>query len=177
MKKNLYFNEYNLLMGSGGIVYLPLVSGILSAYIKTSKIIRDNIEVHNFIFEPDTVNNLMKKYDSPDIATFSIAMWNEQLSLAVAKKIKSKGINLVLIEQTHSSSNIYASDYNFPLCFIVGNEVEGVSEELANLANTHVELPMRGIKQSLNVSVATGIVGYELSRCYTLKQEEEYVKS
>ncbi len=90
MKKNLYFNEFNLLMGSGGIVYLPLVSGILSAYIKTSKIIRDNIEVRNFIFEPDTVNNIMKKYDSPGIATFSIAMWNEQLSLAVAKKIKSK---------------------------------------------------------------------------------------
>ena len=62
LKKNLYFNEFNLLMGSGGIVYLPLVSGILSAYIKTSKIIRDNIEVHNFIFEPDTVNNLMKKF-------------------------------------------------------------------------------------------------------------------
>jgi tRNA G18 (ribose-2'-O)-methylase SpoU len=36
---------------------------------------------------------------------------------------------------------------------------------------------MRGIKQSLNVSVATGIVGYEFARCYTLKQEEEYVKS
>ena len=98
-------------------------------------------------------------------------------TIEIAKKIKSQGINLVLIEQTHNSSNIYASDYNFPLCFIVGNEVDGVSEELANLADTHIELPMRGIKQSLNVSVATGIVGYELARCYTLKQEEEYVKS
>ena len=35
MKKiNVYFNEYNLLMGSGGISYLPLVSGILSANAK-----------------------------------------------------------------------------------------------------------------------------------------------
>ena len=38
MKKkiNIYFNEYNLLMGSGGVSYLPFVSGILSANAKTS---------------------------------------------------------------------------------------------------------------------------------------------
>ncbi len=39
MKKEIYFNEINLLMGSGGIVYLPYVSGVLSSYIKTSKIL------------------------------------------------------------------------------------------------------------------------------------------
>ena len=93
-------------------------------------------------------------------------------TLKIASKIKESGVQLVLVEQTHKSSNIYASDYNFPLCFIVGNEVDGVSEELASLADTHIELPMRGIKQSLNVSVATGIVGYELARSYLLKQEE-----
>ena len=98
-------------------------------------------------------------------------------TLEIAKKIKLSGINLVLIEQTHSSSNIYTSDYNFPVCFIVGNEVEGVSEQLAELADTHIELPMRGIKQSLNVSVATGIVGYELARRYGIMKKEEYVES
>ena len=86
--------------------------------------------------------------------------------ISIAKELRSKGINLVLIEQTQSSSSIYGLSYDFPICFIVGNEVEGVSEQLASLANTHIELPMRGIKQSLNVSVATGIVGYELARCY-----------
>ena len=34
MKKKVYFNEYNLLMGSGGVSYLPLVSGILAANAK-----------------------------------------------------------------------------------------------------------------------------------------------
>ena len=98
-------------------------------------------------------------------------------TLGIAKRIKSSGVNLVLVEQTHSSSNIYISDYNFPVCFIVGNEVEGVSEELAELADMHIEIPMRGIKQSLNVSVATGIVGYEFARRYSIMQKEEYVKS
>ena len=52
------------------------------------------------------------------------------------------------------------------ICFILGNEVSGVSEELSNLADYHVELPMRGIKQSLNVSVASGVIGNEFARCY-----------
>ena len=97
--------------------------------------------------------------------------------IKIAKKIKSQGKSLVLIEQTHISSSIYKVNYNFPLCFIVGNEVMGVSEELSEIADIHIELPMRGIKQSLNVSVATGIVGYELARAYIQKKEGTNVAS
>ena len=57
-------------------------------------------------------------------------------------------------------------DFQFPICFMVGNEVKGVSESLSKLADFHIELPMRGIKQSLNVSVAVGVVGYEFARYY-----------
>ena len=72
----------------------------------------------------------------------------------------------MLVEQTQYSKSIYDIDWEFPICFIVGNEVSGVSEELANLADIHAEIPMRGVKQSLNVSVATGVAGYEFSRIY-----------
>ena len=82
-------------------------------------------------------------------------------------KIKSKEIKLVLLEQTVSSKCIYDMRWEFPICFIVGNEVKGVSEELSALADIHAEIPMRGIKQSLNVSVATGVAGYEFSRIYS----------
>ena len=84
-----------------------------------------------------------------------------------AKNIINKGIALVLLEQTVTSKSIYDLEWSFPLCFIVGNEVEGVSEELAKLATIHAEIPMRGIKQSLNVSVSTGVAGYEFSRIYS----------
>ena len=86
--------------------------------------------------------------------------------LVVAEQIKKDGRTLVLIEQTHDSKSIYEMDFQFPICFIVGNEVTGVSEKLSSLADIHVELPMRGIKQSLNVSVATGVIGYEFARCF-----------
>ena len=82
------------------------------------------------------------------------------------KVIKKDGIPLVLIEQTKQSKSIYEIDWEFPICFIVGNEVSGVSEDLSKMADIHAELPMRGIKQSLNVSVATGVVGYEFARHY-----------
>ena len=68
---------------------------------------------------------------------------------------------------------MYEIDWEFPLCFIVGNEVSGVSEDLSNMANIHAELPMRGVKQSLNVSVATGVVGYEFSRYYNQYKKSE----
>ena len=84
-----------------------------------------------------------------------------------AKKIIKEGINLVLLEQTVQSKPIYEINWSFPVCFIVGNEVKGVSEELSKLATIHTEIPMRGVKQSLNVSVATGVVGYEFSRIYS----------
>jgi len=90
MKKRIYFNEYNLLMGSGGIVYLPFVSGILSAYIKTSKLVRQNFEVMPFIFVPTTPDAILSEISEPSIVCFSISMWNEQLSLAVAKLVKDK---------------------------------------------------------------------------------------
>ena len=87
-------------------------------------------------------------------------------SIEAAEKIKSEGCNLILAEHTHHSKSIYKSSFKFPLCFIVGNEVDGVSEELSSLADLHLEIPMKGIKQSLNVSVAVGVIGYELLRVY-----------
>ena len=97
-KINVYFNEYNLLMGSGGVMYLPLVSGILSANAKKNTTIKQNFKFHPFIFKPDTAKNIVKNcYKvTPHIASFSISMWNEQLSLKVAKILKDKFNTLII---------------------------------------------------------------------------------
>ena len=75
MKKiNVFFNEYNLLMGSGGVMYLPLVSGILSANAKKNNTINENFKFHKFIFHPDTAENILKNCykEVPHIAIFSM---------------------------------------------------------------------------------------------------------
>ncbi len=55
-------------------------------------------------------------------------------------------------------------DYTKPTAFLMGSELTGVSETAAELADTHVEIPMRGNVSSLNVSVATALLLYEAAR-------------
>jgi len=91
--------------------------------------------------------------------------WNHhESSIEMAKKIKSEGYSLVLLEHTYTSKSIYETNLKFPICLVLGNEVDGVSEDLINMCDLHLEIPMCGIKQSLNVSVAAGIAGYEMLR-------------
>jgi len=76
----------------GGVTYLPLVSGILSANAKKNPKINANFKFHKFIFHPNTPELIIKNnyLEKPDIAVFSISMWNEQLSLKIAKILKEK---------------------------------------------------------------------------------------
>ena len=55
---------------------------------------------------------------------------------------------------------------SFPVAVLFGNEVTGMSPQLLDRCDTYVRLPMRGIKHSLNVATAGGVVLYELLRKY-----------
>lgn len=90
-------------------------------------------------------------------------------SLKAIDHIIEMGITPIVIEQTIKSESIYRLNFEFPICIILGNEVEGVSEEIVEKVNLHAEIPMKGIKQSLNVSVAAGVVGFELLRQYLVR--------
>ena len=99
-------------------------------------------------------------------AELSVPWSFEKDSISIAKKIKKSNTKLVILEHTKNSESIYKYDWEFPVCIILGNEVSGVSEDLVGLCDQHVEIPMMGIKQSLNVSVAAGVIGYEILRYY-----------
>jgi tRNA G18 (ribose-2'-O)-methylase SpoU len=58
---------------------------------------------------------------------------------------------------------------DFPLCIIVGNEITGVSQELIDLCDFSIEIPQYGIKQSLNVAVAYGVMIFELKKIYDMQ--------
>jgi len=69
----------------------------------------------------------------------------------------------VLLEQTSRSVPYqrFQPDGR-PVCLVVGNEVEGLKDALLDRADAAVEIPMRGVKNSLNVGVAFGVVAYHL---------------
>jgi len=79
------------------------------------------------------------------------------------KKLKAEGYEIVALEQTKKSVNIYEWQPKFPTVLIVGNEKTGVTKNMLKYCDTEVELPMRGKKNSLNVSVAAGIAMYYIS--------------
>ena len=72
------------------------------------------------------------------------------------------GYNIIALEQTKNSQNIFDFKPKFPLALVVGNEKTGVSKSLLKYCDASVEIPMRGKKNSLNVSVAAGIAVYEI---------------
>jgi tRNA G18 (ribose-2'-O)-methylase SpoU len=84
--------------------------------------------------------------------------------LTVISQLKQDGVRVVALEQTKDAVMIEKFNPNFPLCLIVGNEINGVPEEILAECDTVVQLPMRGKKESLNVSVAFGIAAYEIAK-------------
>ncbi len=76
------------------------------------------------------------------------------------KKLKAAGYQIVALEQTPKSVSIYQWQPKFPLALVVGNEKTGVTKNLLRYCDLAVAIPMRGAKNSLNVSVAAGIALY-----------------
>ncbi len=75
-------------------------------------------------------------------------------------KLKKEKISIVALEQDKKAILYTKFKPMFPLALIIGNEVEGVSKKVLQKSNTIIYLPMRGKKESLNVSVAFGVAGY-----------------
>jgi len=86
--------------------------------------------------------------------------------VAAARHLRERGIPLIALEQTPDANPWDSCDFPFPHCFIVGHEVRGVSAELLELTDRVVEIPMAGMKQSLNVAVSFGILAFEIRRRY-----------
>lgn len=78
-------------------------------------------------------------------------------------KLKKQGFNIIALEQAENSVNYKKIKKSAKMVLIVGNEVGGVSQSLLKLADQVAEIPMKGRKESLNVSVATGVMLFGMS--------------
>ena len=78
--------------------------------------------------------------------------------VSVVTALKKKGWNIVAVEQDARSIDYRSYRMAAPTLLILGNEVRGVSKSLLKRCDAVLEIPMRGKKESLNVSVAAGIV-------------------
>lgn len=82
---------------------------------------------------------------------------------ATLKLLKENGIQIVACTEK-ASDLIYQADFNTPLAIILGSEEDGISPQLLKDADRLLKIPMKGNIESLNVSVAAGIIIYEAIR-------------
>lgn len=78
------------------------------------------------------------------------------------RRMRKRGYHIAVLEQTSRSRNLFHWKPRWPLILIVGNEVWGVSKALQRYADIHLEIPMAGKKESLNVASAMAIATYHL---------------
>jgi tRNA (guanosine-2'-O-)-methyltransferase len=89
---------------------------------------------------------------------------NYQDRVDFLKERQKKGYQVVATHLDNSTISFREVDYKKPTIIVVGNEVEGVSKEVIEVADIKIKIPMMGMAQSLNVSVATAIILYEAER-------------
>jgi 23S rRNA (guanosine2251-2'-O)-methyltransferase len=81
----------------------------------------------------------------------------------VLEELQQSGIQ-VIASTEKSENSLYDIDFTIPTAILMGSEEDGISEYLLQEANHSVKIPMAGQIASLNVSVATGVLLYEVVR-------------
>ncbi len=80
----------------------------------------------------------------------------------IIKKLKKEGFQILAVEQDKKSIDFKKIKPKYPLALVLGNEVGGIDKKMLALCDVIAEIPMLGKKESLNVSVAFGIIGYRM---------------
>lgn len=80
----------------------------------------------------------------------------------VIKNLKKEKISIIALEQSRKARDYKKIKPKNSFCLVLGNEVSGIPPSVLREAESIVEIPMRGEKESLNVSVAAGITLYRI---------------
>lgn len=90
--------------------------------------------------------------------------WKKSASLGkILSALKEEGCEIVALEQYETSRDYRKYAPQSSVALIVGNEVRGVDAKVLKQCDAIIEIPMRGKKNSLNVSVAAGIALYQIA--------------
>ncbi len=94
---------------------------------------------------------------------FYIPIHYDDDNLSLAKSLKEDGFNFV-VTSLDTDKDFFEEDLRGKIILTVGNEGNGVSKEVLDLADIKVKIPMPGNAESLNVAIATSVIMYEKVR-------------
>lgn len=123
----------------------------------------------------DSRSNLGRDQETSKIAKTALGAektmpWEQcKQTWRLLEKLKSGGVQVIALEQSAKSVDYRKFKPKFlpagrqvHLALVVGNEVRGLNKQVLKYCDKIIEIPMRGKKESLNVSVAAGIVLFKI---------------
>jgi tRNA G18 (ribose-2'-O)-methylase SpoU len=90
--------------------------------------------------------------------------WERVEPIAAIDQRRSEGWETAAIETVDGAVDLFDWRPRFPVLVVFGHEVEGLPAAIVQRCDTRVRIPMVGVKRSLNVATAGGVVLYELFR-------------
>ena len=96
-------------------------------------------------------------------ALMSLPVCREHSLTSAVKFLKDSGFNVVAVSEK-ATMGYTECDYTAPTVLVMGAEDKGISPEVLRMCDSHVAIPMFGHISSLNVSVAAGVLMYEVVR-------------
>ncbi|MCF4100067.1 RNA methyltransferase [Gillisia sp. M10.2A] len=97
-------------------------------------------------------------------ATDTVAWEYVEDTLALVEKLKAENVKVYSIEQAENATmlNDFTPAANVTYAVVFGNEVKGVQQKVVTASDGVIEIPQLGSKHSLNISVSTGVVLWDL---------------
>lgn len=97
-----------------------------------------------------------------------VAYSYEENPLDIVKRLSLEGYTIISLEITSSSIDLNALSLSSDekICLILGSERSGVCQELLDVSNITIHIPMMGINSSMNVASACSIATYEITKRY-----------
>jgi tRNA G18 (ribose-2'-O)-methylase SpoU len=90
-------------------------------------------------------------------------------TMDVIEQLKSEGYFIYAIEQAIGSVSLRDIEYpNQPIAFVMGNEIDGVQQEVIDNCNACLEIPQLGTKHSFNVAVTCGMILWDYAKAKQL---------
>ncbi|HEY9072217.1 MAG TPA: TrmH family RNA methyltransferase [Candidatus Ozemobacteraceae bacterium] len=131
----------------------------VSAILRTS----DAVGIDRVIWRPDPE----AKWVNPEVTRGSerwVALEDCPDFLGELGRLKAAGFRIAATHLAHDAVDFRKPDWTQPWVIVMGNEHRGCTDELLEIADANIFLPMFGLVQSLNVSVATAVTLYEIQR-------------
>ena len=114
---------------------------------------------------PHLARQITNRIDKSALGAEHMVPWSHADGIEpVITQLRTAGCRVVALEQTKQSVPLDQFHTEQPVALVVGREVEGVEPEVLALCDQAIEIPMRGQKESFNVSIAAAIALYALSR-------------